>query len=57
MLKWTNFQTITRISDLLEMVVKWSEAPWPLVPEEMRAERKQQRLTDVERYLAKPWFD
>ena len=57
MLKWTNFQTITRISDLLEMVVKWSEAPWPLVPEEMRAERKQQRLTDVERDLAKPWFD
>ena len=50
-------QTITRISNLSEMVVKWSEAPWPLVPEEMRAARKQQRLTDVERYLAKPWFD
>ena len=51
-------QTITRISDLSEMVVnKWSEAPWPLVPEEMRAARKQQRLTDVERDLAKPWFD
>ena len=50
-------QTITRISDLSEMVVKWSEARWPLVPKEMRAERKQQRLTDVERDLAKPWFD
>ena len=51
-------QTITRISHLSEMVVnKWSEAPWPLVPEEVRAERKQQRLTDVERDLAKPWFD
>ena len=50
-------QTITRISDLSEMVVKWSEAPWLLVPEEMRAARKQQRLTDVERDLAKPWFD
>ena len=50
-------QTITRISDLSEMLVKWSEAPWPLVPEEVRAERKQQRLNDVERDLAKPWFD
>ena len=50
-------QTITRIFDLSEMVVKWPEAPWPLVPVEMRAARKQQRLTDVERDLAKPWFD
>ena len=50
-------QTITRISDLSEMVVKWSEARWPLVPKEMRAERKQQRVTDVGRDLAKPWFD
>ena len=50
-------QTITSLSDLSEMVVKWSEARWPLVPEEVRAERKQQRLTDVDRDLAKPWFD
>ena len=47
----------TRISDLSEIVVKWPGAPWPLVPVEMRAERQQQRLTDVERDLAKPWFD
>ena len=40
-----------------EIVVKWSQAPWQLVPEEVRAARKQQRLTDVERDLAKQWFD